>query len=83
MRPEDIRRWLQLEPFQRFRVHLTNGISFEVRHPEQATVGRSTVIITVPPSIPRGFPEERHITVALLPITHLEPVGPPVPPSIN
>lgn len=76
MRPDEIRRWLQEQPFEPFRLHLTNGKSFEIRHPDQATVGRSTVI--VPYSRARGgqhsYPK-RDVTVALIHVTHLEPIA--------
>jgi hypothetical protein len=45
MRPENIRDFLQRKSFQPFRVTLTDGRSFEIRHPELAMVGRSTVAL--------------------------------------
>jgi hypothetical protein len=84
MRPDDLRDWLQVRPFAPFRIHVTNGVSFDVRHPDQAAVFRSTVNIAVPPSPgqPAG-PEVRPVTVALIHITYLEPLPAPPPPSAN
>ncbi len=48
MRPEDIRDFLQRKPFQPFRLTLTDGRTYEVRHPEMAMVGRSSVAIGLP-----------------------------------
>ena len=48
MRPEDIRDFVQRRPFQPFRMTLTDGRSYEIRHPELAMVGRSTVAIGLP-----------------------------------
>ena len=48
MRPEDIREFLQKKPFQPFRLTLTDGRTYEVRHPEMAMVGRSAVAIGLP-----------------------------------
>ena len=50
MRPEDIREFLQHKPFQPFRLTLTDGRTYEVRHPEMAMVGRSAVAIGLPAS---------------------------------
>ena len=56
MRPDDIRAFLQQKPFRPFRVTLTDGRSYEVRHPELSMVGRSTAAIGLPgPAIPIRF----------------------------
>jgi hypothetical protein len=73
MRPEDICEFLQKMPFQPFRVTLTDGRSYEVRHPELAMVGRSTVAIGLPAA---GDPQpvfDRLVTVSLLHIMQVEP----------
>lgn len=75
MRPEDLRDWLQKRPFQRFRIHLTDGRDFEVGHPEQAIVMRATVIVGVQPGPGQGEAlMNRDWEIALLHITYLEPV---------
>jgi hypothetical protein len=74
MRPEDIRQFLTRQPFQPFRLTLTDGRSYEVRHPELAMVGRSTVILGLPAP---GDPEpvfDRYVTVSLLHVMQMEPV---------
>jgi len=48
MRPEDIRDFLQRRPFQPVPITLTDGRTYDVRHPELAMVGRSTVVIGLP-----------------------------------
>jgi hypothetical protein len=73
MRPEDIREFLQHKPFQPFRLTLIDGRTYEVRHPELAMVGRSSVAIGVPsPDDPRPV-YDRLVTVSLLHITQIEP----------
>ena len=75
MRPDDIREWLMQRPFQPFRLHLTNGTSFDVRHPDQARIGRSTLVIGMsPPASEAALQTERDVMVALIHITHLEPI---------
>jgi hypothetical protein len=73
VRPEDIRDFLQKKPFQPFRLTLTDGRTYEVRHPELAMVGRSIVAIGVPAA---GDPQpvfDRLVTVSLLHIMQIEP----------
>ena len=38
MNPDDVISLMRLQPFQPFTVHLSNGKTFEVRHPDQAMV---------------------------------------------
>lgn len=73
MRPDDIRGFLQRQPFRPFRLTLSNGQIYEVRHPELAMVGRSTVTIGLPSP---GDPEpiyDRLVTVSLLHVLKIEP----------
>jgi len=75
MRPEDVLQLLRRQPFEAFRIHVSDGRTFEIRHPELAIVERSKVIIGVPgPEGPEG-PVERSIFCALVHITRLEPVN--------
>lgn len=74
MRPDDIRSFLQQKPFRPFRVTLTDGRSYEVRHPELAMVGRSTVAIGLPAP---GDPDpvyDHLVTVSLLHVMQVEPM---------
>ena len=72
MRPEDILKLLRARPFQAFRVRLSDGQQFEVRHPELAMVSRSQMIIGIPDT--RG-PEgiiDRTVNCDLLHVTTTE-----------
>jgi hypothetical protein len=73
MRPEDIRELLQHKPFQPFRLTLTDGRMYEVRHPEMAMVGRSAVAIGLPASNDPTPIYDRLVTVSLLHIMQIEP----------
>jgi len=79
MRPEDIRQFLQRRPFQPFRVTLTDGRIYDVRHPELAMVGRSTIAIGVPAPEDPAPVYDRLVTVSLLHIMQIEPHGAPGP----
>jgi hypothetical protein len=56
---------------------------YEIRHPEQAQTGRSTITVELPdPSLPIPL-GERSVTIALLHITKIEPILPAFTPSTN
>ncbi len=72
MRPEDILEILRSRPFEPFRVYLTDGAVYEIRHPDMAIVQRSKVTVAVPgPAGPDG-PAERTVNCALIHITRTE-----------
>ncbi len=48
MIPADFRELLQREPFQPFRLHLSNGTTYEIRHPELAVLRFSVVWLHFP-----------------------------------
>jgi hypothetical protein len=75
MRPEDILELLRTHPFEPFRIHLTDGATYEIRHPDMVIVQRSKVIVGVPgPQGPDG-PMERTVNRALVHITRTELVN--------
>jgi len=72
MRPDDILTLLRARPFHPFRISLSDGRQYEVRHPDMAIVSRSTVLLGIPgPRGPEG-PVERVIMCALVHITQTE-----------
>lgn len=72
MRPEDILELLRVRPFRPFRIALSDGQRFEVRHPELAMVGRSQVVIGIPDTEGPEGTFERTVNCALLHITTTE-----------
>jgi hypothetical protein len=75
MRPDDLLQLLREKPFQPFRIWLTDGTSFEIRHPELAAVGRSKVFIGRP-SAGEALPVfDDWVFVALLHINRIEPLA--------
>jgi hypothetical protein len=72
MRPDDVLQLLRARPFQPFRISLSDGQQYEVRHPEIAIVSRWTVLVGIPgPRGPDG-PVERVVTCSLMHITRME-----------
>ncbi len=49
MRAEEIRTHLRREPFRPIRVYISDGSSYEVRHPELMYMTRTEVIIALDP----------------------------------
>lgn len=45
MRPNDVTAHTRKRPFQPVRVFISDGTSYDVRHPEMMMVGRTEVII--------------------------------------
>jgi len=78
MRPEDFLLLLRARPFVPFRVYMSNGTEYDVRHPEFALVGRSTVVIGIPgPRGPEG-PATRLLNCSLVHIVRTEPLDGPM-----
>lgn len=74
MFPKDLRDLLKRQPFRPFRVTLTDGRSYEFRHPELALLGKSTVIIGFPAPGEDEPIYDRFKIVDLLHIMEAEPV---------
>ena len=77
MRPEDIIKLLRAQPFRPFRVFLSDGSQYDVRHPEMAIVDRSVVTVGVPGPGGLDAPMERTVLVALIHINKAEHVDIP------
>lgn len=65
MSHENIREWLDRRPFEPFVVRLSSGVTYEVRHPENAILTKSKLVIV--------YPETDGVALcALLHITSIE-----------
>jgi hypothetical protein len=76
MRPEDLLNFIRKQPFQPFRITLSDGRTYEVRHPELAMVGRSIVVVGLDPTDEPEPVFDRMVTVSLLHIMQIEPIVP-------
>ena len=74
MRSEDIREFVRRQPFQPFRITLTDGRTYDVTHPELVMVGRSAVAIGLTGTGTHEPIYERLVTVSLLDIMQAEPL---------
>lgn len=73
MGPEDLKNLLTAKPFVPFRMRLDDGQAFEIRHPDMLWVGRRVAVLLIFEPGPEHY-LERHVTVALIHITTVEPV---------
>ncbi|MBI3465664.1 MAG: hypothetical protein HY000_21815 [Planctomycetes bacterium] len=71
MRPEDLLELIRARPFVPLRIHTTDGQTYELRHPDQAIVLRSRLVLAVggQNGIPEGL---EHI--ALLHVVRVEQI---------
>lgn len=48
MRAEEIDELLRRRPFAPFRIHLSDGSHYEVKHPEMAVISRYSMVVAIP-----------------------------------
>ena len=65
MNAETIREWLTRAPFEPFELRLSNGETYQVRHPEVVAIGRNRIAIVDPNT-------DRIVHVALVHINSIE-----------
>jgi hypothetical protein len=75
MPPEDILQRLRQQPFEPFRIHLSDGTVYEIRHPDVVLVGRRSLTLGLASTGEPRLPYDRFETVSLLHVTRLEPVN--------
>ena len=74
MRAADVIEYLRQTPFQPFRIHLTEGTVYEIRHPELVKVGFTKADIFFPKDDQPHSVVLRHETVALVHMVRFEPL---------
>jgi hypothetical protein len=78
MRRTDLIEALQAGPFRPFRIYLSDGGTFDVRHPEMLMVGNHSAVIGIAPSRGNGdsaevYPHiDRFTTIDLVHVTRIE-----------
>ena len=70
MNAEQVREHLRKQPFQPFRLFMSDGSSYEVRHPEFALVTRREITIALAPR--SGDLPERAVYCDPLHVTRIE-----------
>ena len=73
MRRQEVRDALRKQPFEPFRIQLSNGHSYDVRHPEFAALTRSSVHVVVPSLEEDDV--DRMVQCDLLHVVAIEPIN--------
>lgn len=81
VRSDDVLEMLLAQPFIPFRIHLTDGMHYDVRHPELVKVERSKATVFFHRNENPLDLVLRKEAVALLHINRLEPLEAPTPPA--
>jgi hypothetical protein len=79
MRPEDLYQLLRQQPFQPFRLFLSNGKAYDVTHPELAVVGRTSMFLGQPTP---NFTPPIYENFVLITLPHINNVV-ALPPGLN
>jgi len=74
MRPEDVRVHVSKQPFTPFRIFMSDGAEFDVRHPEMCIIERSAVYVVIP-NPKQTWMADRLAHCALIHITRIEPIN--------
>ncbi|HWG41198.1 MAG TPA: hypothetical protein VN688_00320 [Gemmataceae bacterium] len=77
MPPADLLQVLRKRPFEPFRLEVSDGTAYEVRHPELVMVGLGSILIGIPASGQTQLPYERFETVDLRHVVKLIPLSAP------
>lgn len=72
MRPDELKEIIHIRPFRPVRLHLSDGTTFDIRHPEMALLSRS--IIAVATKARNGIAEEIEY-ISLLHIVRAEHIN--------
>ncbi|HEX3872445.1 MAG TPA: hypothetical protein VHV77_18500 [Pirellulales bacterium] len=73
MAPEELREVLQHQPFEPFRLVMTDGHGYDIRHPDLLWVGRRSVYVGLTGDPGRTY-FKRSVKVDLLHVIRLEPL---------
>jgi hypothetical protein len=71
--PEELRDAIRQQPFEPFRLVLTDGVGHDVRHPDLLWVGKRTAMVGLTGEPGQTF-YERSVKVDLFHISRLEPL---------
>jgi len=72
MNVQTFRDALATRPFQPFRIVMSSGVSYEIRHPEMAWLTKTSIVVGTG-EMDQGVPAD-HRTCSLLHVTAIEPI---------
>jgi hypothetical protein len=65
MNAETVREWVNRQPFEPFEVRLSNGETYQVRHPEVLAIGKNKIGIVDPET-------DRFVHIALIHVNSIQ-----------
>lgn len=71
MDADELYQKVREHPFEAFRIHVSDGTSYEVKHPEQIMIGRRSCHVGISD---REGPFQKIAVVANIHITRIEPL---------
>jgi hypothetical protein len=77
LRADTLQTWVRTQPFRPFRIVMTSGTQYEIRHPEMIRVGKDFFNFYY--ATPPDAPADRWETVSLLLIENVRPIDMPAP----
>ena len=80
MGPQELHDFVRHRPFEPFRIVMTDGAGFDIRHPDLLMVGERSAVVGVPRS-PQDALYERTIKVDLRHVIRIEPLPLGSPPA--
>ncbi len=80
MAPTELRDSLTQQPFEPFRLVLSDGATYDIRHPDLLWVGQRAAYVGFTGQAGSTF-FERSVKVDLLHVTQIVPIGVESPPS--
>ena len=72
MGADELHHKVKRRPFESFRIHLSDGTAYDVKHPEQIMVGRRSCYVGIGGNAESPF--QSIATVANIRITRIEPL---------
>jgi hypothetical protein len=75
MPPQDLLKAIRQRPFAPFRLHVSDGTIYEIRHPELLMVSPRSAIVGLPPKEKTAAQVEDYEIVDLRHIVRLEPLA--------
>jgi hypothetical protein len=73
MNPDEVLAYLRRQPFEPFRIHLTDGTIYQVRHEDQCIVTRTALHVAVPR--PNRAYAQSIAAYALVHVNRIEPAS--------
>ena len=74
MRSDELQRLLRRQPFEPFRIFVTDGASFEVRHPGMALLTHHEIVVGIPGQNGGQRVADTYEIITLLHVTRVEPI---------